>query len=499
MRLPSPSFPTSLPAAVADPVADAVADSAAGTGVTVHRRSRTAPALVAGAVLLLYAAHSLREHRRFGTTGYDLGIFGQAVRAYAEFRLPASEIRTATAPSGFTGDAYPLLADHFHPVLALLGPLYRLFPHVEVLLLAQSALIALSVYVVARAAQRHLPRPGAGVAIGLAYGLCWGLQQLAAFDFHEVAFAVPLLALACRAHLDGRWVAAACWAGSLVLVKEDLGATAAVFGLLLIRHHRRAGIALCAFATVSTVLVVGVVLPAWAPDGRYGYLDQPHGYGLLDGWPVKSLTLLALLAVTAGTLLRSPLGLLLLPTLAWRLTSPNPAYWGPELHYSAVLVPIAFAALVDVLRRGVRLPHVVPLLVSLLLLPAQPLRDLVVPGFWRDGPRQVAARAALARVPDGARVAASNGLAPHLVDRARVHLVADGVLDLPTPVEWIVVDTRDAFPPGAVDGVLRRAEGRGWRRVHAADGIVVLRAQRAYVPSPTRQYTYSFTVAPLIV
>lgn len=449
------------------------------------RRSRTAPGLVATVVLVLHAAYSLREHRRFGTTGYDLGIFGQAVRAYADLSLPASEIRTATAPPGFTGDAYPLLADHFHPVLAVLGPLYRLFPHVETLLLAQSGLIALSTYVVSRAAQRHLPWPGARVTIGLAYGLSWGLQQLAGFDFHEVVFAVPLLALACRAHLDGRWVAAAGWAGCLVLVKEDLGATAAVFGLLLIRrHHRRAGLALGVLAVASTALVVCVALPAWAPDGRYGYLDQPYPYGMFDGWPAKSLTLLMLLAVTAGLVVRSPLGLLLLPTLAWRLTSPNPAYWGPELHYSALLMPIAFAALIDVLRRGVRLPHAAPLLVALLLLPGQPLRDLARPGFWQDGPRQVAARAALLLVPDGARVAASNSLAPHLTDRARVYLVAEGVLDRDAPVDWIVADTRDTFPPGAVEAVLRRAEGAGWRRIRAEHGIVVLRLSARTSPVP---------------
>ncbi|MFF8280375.1 DUF2079 domain-containing protein [Streptomyces lateritius] len=445
------------------------------------RRSRAAPALTSAVVLVLYAVYSLREHRRFGTSGYDLGIFAQAVRSYAELRTPASEIRTATAPPGFDGDAYPLLADHFHPVLALLGPLYRLFPHVEVLLLAQSGLVAVSVYVISRAAQRHLPHPGAAVSVGLAFGLCWGLQQLAGFDFHEVAFAVPLLALACRAHLDGRWRAAACWAACLPLVKEDLGVTTAVFGLLLMRHHRRGGAALCAFGAASTVLVVCVVLPAWAPDGRYGYLNQPHAQGVFEGWPVKSLTLAALLAVTLGLVLRSPLAWLLLPTLAWRLTSPNPAYWGPELHYSAVLVPVAFAALIDALRRGARMPHFAPLLVALVLLPGQPLRDLATPGFWEDSPRQGAARAALRLVPDGVRVAASNSLAPHLTDRARVRLVARGVLDRPdrpdrvAPVDWIVADTRDLFPAGAVGAVLHRAEVLGWHRIHEEHGVVVLR------------------------
>ncbi|MGW0737036.1 DUF2079 domain-containing protein [Streptomyces sp. NPDC002851] len=242
---------------------DQTARSAAGSA-TVARPARdvrghlsrarhpaAVPVLLSLAVFTAYALLSLREHARFGTTGYDLGIFGQAVRAMAELRPPASEIRTATAPDSFTGSAYPLLGDHFHPVLALLAPLYALVPRVETLLLAQSALVATSTYVVARTAARHLRQPFTPALIGAAYGLSWGLQQLVAFDFHEVAFAVPLLALACAALLDGRWTPAAWWAGALLFVKEDLGATTAVFGLLLARHHRRAGLTLTVTATAE--------------------------------------------------------------------------------------------------------------------------------------------------------------------------------------------------------------------------------------------------------
>ncbi|WP_314613363.1 DUF2079 domain-containing protein [Streptomyces stackebrandtii] len=446
--------------------------------------SRVVPALLAAAFLALYAVFALREHARFRTTGYDLGIFGQGVRAYAEGRAPASEIRAATAPAGFTGDAYPLLGDHFHPVLALLAPLYRLAPHVETLLVAQAALVALAVYVLARTAQHHLAaRKFAPLAIGSACGLGWGVQQLIGFDFHEVAFAVPLLALACRAYLDGRTRAAACWAAALLLVKEDLGATAAVFGLLLARQDRRTGLALTAGSLLGAALIVYGVIPAFAADGRYVYLAQASpAYGLLDGWHVKALTVLLLLAVTGGLVVRSPLAWLLLPTLAWRFTSANPAHWEPGLHYSAVLVPIALAALVDALRRGVRLPLSVPVAVALLLLPAQPVAALVTPGFWRDTPREAAARGAVELVPDGARVAASNSLAPHLTDRATVHLVADGVLDRHPAVEWIVADLRDAYPSGAVGGVLARAAGEsgsGWRVVREEAGVVVLVRQRA--------------------
>ncbi|MGW6391315.1 DUF2079 domain-containing protein [Streptomyces sp. NPDC055103] len=175
----------------------------------------------------------------------------------------------------------------------------------------------------------------------------------------------------------------------------------------------------------------------------------------------------------------TPLAWLLLPTLAWRFTSANPAHWEPGLHYSAVLVPIALAALVDALRRGVRLPLSVPVAVALLLLPAQPVAALVTPGFWRDTPREAAARRAVQLVPDGARVAASNSLAPHLTDRATVHLVADGVLDRRPAVEWLVVDRAEGWSAGAVGRVLRQASADGgWWVVRDQAGIVVLARQR---------------------
>ena len=66
--------------------------------------------------------------------------------------------------------------------------------------------------------------------IGAAYGLSWGLQQMIDFDFHEIAFAVPLLACSLSALLRGRTRAAVLWALPLVFVKEDQGFTVAAIG-----------------------------------------------------------------------------------------------------------------------------------------------------------------------------------------------------------------------------------------------------------------------------
>lgn len=133
---------------------------------------------------------------------WDLGIFEQVVRAYAQLRAPVSDLK---------GPGFLILGDHFSPVTALLGPLYRLFPSPVTLLVAQAALFALSAVPVTRAAARLLGRRG-GLALGLAYGLSWGIQRAVDFDFHEICFAVPLIAFSLEALLAQRPRAALWWA-----------------------------------------------------------------------------------------------------------------------------------------------------------------------------------------------------------------------------------------------------------------------------------------------
>src|ERR1039457_3481171 len=95
-------------------------------------------------------------------------------------------------------------------------------PRPAALLVVQALLTAVSVVPVSRAAAARLGT-GAGRLIGAAYGLSWGLQQMIYFDFHEIAFAVPLLACSLSALLRGKVRAAAVWALPLVFVKEDQG------------------------------------------------------------------------------------------------------------------------------------------------------------------------------------------------------------------------------------------------------------------------------------
>ncbi|MFF7989026.1 DUF2079 domain-containing protein [Kitasatospora xanthocidica] len=468
MSSPVPSLTRPGPRPFATPLSPRGGDS---------RRRLGRPHLLAALFFAAYAALSVTKHLRLQSTGYDLGIFEQAVRAYAELRVPVSELK---------GAGYNLLGDHFHPILATLAPLYRLFPTPLTLLTAQAGLIALSVIPVTRLAIRTTT-PRLGTAIGIAYGLSWGLQRAVAFDFHEIAFAVPLVAFCLEGLALRRWRTAAAWALPLALVKEDLPLTVTAIGLyILLSGRRRLGTAVLAYGVLSGLLIVLVVIPALNPDGQYAYLhsaDQAAGNPLtrLLLPPQKLGTLVALLVPTAFLALRSPLILLALPTLAWRFWSTTPAYWGLEYHYSAVLMPVVFAAFAHALGRLHR-PRLVTravaasVTVSLLALAFLPLRELAGPA-WRPSPWADAAREVMAAVPDGAEIGAANYLAPQLTARAHVYRLPE-VLDSGRKPEWLLIS--DPARGGMPDFPWERSRlpeipSLGYRLVMERSGIQLYR------------------------
>ena len=178
-----------------------------------------------------YLYHAFADQARYLTTGYDLGIFDQAVRAYAHFQAPMVPLK---------GAGYNIFGDHFHPIIAVLAPLYWIWDNVGMLLIAQAVLTAASIPVVYRFTRRR-----AGEACRCwsprrsAFG--WPLQGLIDFDFHEIAFATPLAALAIDAldRRDDRKLV--LWCALLLLVREDMGLIVALIGVLVLAQRRGRG------------------------------------------------------------------------------------------------------------------------------------------------------------------------------------------------------------------------------------------------------------------
>ena len=315
---------------------------------------------------------------------WDLAIFSELAKAYAHFQTPIVPVK---------GDGYNLLGDHFHPILILLGPIWRLFPTPLSLLITQDLLLAFSAWPLTRLASRLTNQWVAG-GLGLVYVLSWGMQGAVAAQFHEIAFAMPLLAYASVAFVERRWVAVTAWSAPLVLVKEDMGLTVLMIGVAVIltsavpawyrsctvirpggrgadglnaaagnapkdeatrNRHRglRLGVGMIVGGIAAFLFAIQVFLPAFNINGVWDYglssQDQPTSPDALT----QKATVVVMLILTSGIVgVTSPWLLVVLPTLAWRFLGSVEFYWvWDNWHYNATLMPIALGALLDVVAR----------------------------------------------------------------------------------------------------------------------------------------------------
>ncbi|MEZ5116744.1 MAG: DUF2079 domain-containing protein [Candidatus Nanopelagicales bacterium] len=465
----------------------------------MSRRDRAwaaAPFVVSTAAFVLYAVYSVSRHAQFETAGHDLGIFAVAVQKYAAFQLPVVPLQ---------GLDTVLLGDHFHPILAALAPLWWVAPTPVTLLVAQAALVAASILPVWRFTARRLTPPQT-LLVAVGYALSWPLQAVIDYDFHEVAFAVPIIAWTIDLVDRERYGPALAVGCTLLLVREDMFLVVLMLGLLLLLRRRYALAATAVGAAVAGyVIAVLWVIPAFAPSGTYRHLtlgafgpDLPSALAAMMSDPVRTLTtlvtpdvkwqtLLWLFAPLAFLSLGSPYVLLALPLVVTRFFSEREELWTHQFHYSATVAPILVLAAVDTVARLAQrfdrlrflswaLPAVmaVTAVVGTVAIPsAYPFHRLVVGDAFERTAHMDAMRAALDLIPTGVCVEAD--------DRALPHLTRNAVVTLPGTTQglatWMLLDLtrpdvgwRDLTP----ESVMRDALGDGFRVVSSEDGIVVL-------------------------
>ena len=444
--------------------------------------------LVAASLLFaLYASLSIRQHHLGLTGGYDLGIFEQAVRHLANFEVPRTLVN---------GEIFPRF------IVVLIAPFYALFPTPVTLLVVQAFLMAVGVIPLMSWAERSLGKDASAV-VAIVYGIAPGIATAVGFDFHEIAFAVPLLAFSMSALGQQHWHRAVYWAIPLVFVKEDLGLTVAAIGIyVFFRGERKLGATAAVVGVFSTAVTMLFIFPALSKSGEYLFTQtmMPQSlFGSLEtvfsGLDLKLLTIIALLGPTAFFALKSPLVLMALPTLGWRFMSDNPLFWVPEFHYDAVLVPIVTAAFIDGIskktgRRERTIFLATPLICTIVLASAFDFSRLASKNFWSENPHAEAIHRLTALVPDDARVAATNNIVPQLTSRTTTYeFGTDGDFGpgwQPNnwkSADWILVDTRAAaqFKQGNA-AAFREQLVHGFTLVAEEDGIRLARRQRDTPP-----------------
>ncbi|HKQ00685.1 MAG TPA: DUF2079 domain-containing protein [Actinomycetes bacterium] len=434
----------------------------AATRVSASGLCAIALGVTLGGFVVAFTAATWTAHARFGTYGFDVGIYDQGTWLLSRARAPFVTVR-----------GLDLLGQHAAYIMVLVAPLYRVWADPRLLLLLQVVFLALPAVVLYRLGGRHLGHPAAGLAVAVAYLAYPGMQWAISWQFHPEAIAAGLLALAVAAADQRRHGRMALWLALAALCGGELGLVVAGFGLLLVAGGRRAvGWRTAGAGLVWFLLATYLLAPLHA--GRITRLFETD-YGIAGTGP---RALLASLATMAGHALQTGLAndglfylllvfvpLLGLPLLAPRwllpvapplllnLAAVQPEHHQLRFHYLATAAPLLAAGAVAGLAvvRSARRQWLAPLLVLLVLVagftswrygPAPWDRDPVnIPA----GPTDQVRREALALVADGAPVSAQYNLVPHLGHRVEVY-------EFPNPfraVNWGL--DGDEHPPAALD------------------------------------------------
>ena len=451
------------------------------------------------------SALAVLQQQAFETGRFDVGNLTQAVWSTAHGRfLEVTDLQ---------GHQISRLGAHFDPLVALLAPLWWLWPSPSLLLVVQSVAVAIGAVPVFLLARKHLGSDWGGLGFALVYLLYPPTQWLVVDDFHPVALATPLLLGAIWFLDEDRLLPFALCAGAACLTKEQIGLVVAMLGIwhAIAHGRRRAGAVIAVAGALVAVVATAVIVPRYAPGSGSPFAGRYEAVGgtpagilktavlhplrvLQEAFEHRDLTYLRdLLVPLAGLPLLSPLvAASALPELALNLLSGTRTQSSIHFHYTAGAIPgLVAGAVLGAARVQRRWPSSWPavgrLLVVLVLAAGIVLGPLPV---WRHVPfgselatrdhivsaHDRAAVRVLRAVPAGAAVSATNTLGAHLSERRRIFS-----FPVLREARWVAVDLKrpsyldDARGQGFAAAYATLRRDPRWHVVRQEDGVVVLR------------------------
>lgn len=452
---------------------------------------------------LIFVVLGWQRHDRFGTFGFDLGIYDQAIWLLSRFRDPFVTIR-----------GLEFFGHHVNPALVLLVPFYWAGAGPQFLLVVQvvaQALGAVAVYLLAR---DRLGERWPAVALAAALLLHPAYQFFAWEYFHPDVLAIPPLLFAYWAARARRWG----WFSLAVVLalacKEDVALAVVVLGVLIAaRGDRRIGLLVSALSAAWFLVATRVVIPL--ANGIGPFYDSFFGdFGSTGGevarnvvsHPGKAFDVATrpnrldyyrmMLAPAAFLPLAAiPTLFLAAPMVAVNALSSFPYQQDIKYHYSAlVLVGVILATVEAVAAYGstpTRRAFLVGLVAATSLAGTvawgpSPLSTKYHSGFWAStsDSRLPAKRAALALIPERDAASVHYQFAPHLTHRTKIYEwpvpwtagnwgVRGENLHDPAQVRWLLVDRKllGQSDSEILDRLLRREFAVRFER----DDIVVAR------------------------
>jgi uncharacterized membrane protein len=432
-------------------------------GATVQSSSRIrrwlplALVIIGALAYAIYFSHfTLLNHRRFGTSGFDLGINVN----WCYNALHGHPFRS-TVLHGPNGGNF--LAGHAIFAMFLWLPIFAINPGPEVLLIYQSVMCGLAAIPLFLVAKELVPR-SAAVIVALTYLMFAPLHGPNFYDYHELPVALPFHFLLYYCIVKRRYGWAALFVFILYAHREDVSVGLAMLGAFLVLSGTRPrfGLALTAASVIAFLLIKFVLMPAagpWhfaemiykelQPAGTKGYagvvqtiLINPVYFLSTLLTEEKLIYLLHLFAPVLFLPLRRPaLALLAMPGFFFTLMTTN---YAPTLsiafQYTTHWIPYVFLA--TILSLKLLRDHAGPArqwgaLIALALgvashstmYGAVVQHESFVGGFSKivfhesaeDRKRYAAFNKLIAKIPRDASIAASEREVPHVAARLNVY------------------------------------------------------------------------------
>ena len=290
--------------------------------------------------------------------GLDLAIYNQAMFNTIHGRIMELSIH----PNNYFGD-------HFEPILFLLVPFYALVQHPLTLVFLQTIMIAVTVWPIYKIAQKFLTGywPTFMVASWLFNPF---VHSASMFEFHALVFSACLLIWAIYFYKYERYLPWLITIGLVLLTREDAALSVIAFSFIALIEKKHWRWYLPTFIVAVVYFVLSMKLITYlSPDNHYKFITYYQWLGntpkeiiinaLIHPWLVliklfkpESLILLFffLMPSVYVSLIKPKWLLLSLPAfLSYALTGQNNVYLILTAHYSIILLPGYFMALMEAL------------------------------------------------------------------------------------------------------------------------------------------------------
>ena len=411
------------------------------------------------------------KHYYFQTQAWDLGIFDQLMWNTARGNI-------------MRGTLEPLsnhFAVHFSPFLFFLVPGYAIFPSPYFLLLVQTAALALGAVPLYLTAKRILKTRFLALLLSLGYLIYPSLHSVNLFDFHPIAFAVPLFLTAFYFLEKKNWLWMGVFLGLAAFTQEEAIIGAGFVGLYLIfTKEKKAGLWVLGLSVLYFLLATKIIMP-FAGGGllrldRYSQLGHNFSeivknvilhpslfWETIWMWPKLTYIFWLFLPVAFMPVLARRQCILLAPGLAQNLLTMYTPQFSGAFQYDAVLIAGIFFSAVYGIKwledNGSTSSPSTKITCLKIILPVALLAGYFIHSplspfnfsqdamFGSGGEREIFSRM-VAKVPPGLSVSAATRLVPHLTGREYIYLLGqepEPASPVGGSVDMVLFDNEDYF------------------------------------------------------